>query len=64
MASVAIPAKIKAQIQVDDSFPQVKADLQLLKRVLVNLLTNAVQAMPEGGKLNLNHKLIVKGKYL
>jgi signal transduction histidine kinase len=62
LASVAIPANIKAQIQVDDSFPQVKADLQLLKRVLVNLVTNAVQAMPEGGKLNLNSQISHEGQ--
>jgi PAS domain S-box-containing protein len=62
LASVAIPANIKAQIQVDDSFPQVKADLQLLKRVLFNLVTNAVQAMPDGGNLNLNSQISHEGQ--
>jgi PAS domain S-box-containing protein len=62
LASVAIPANIKAQIQVDDSFPQVKADLHLLKRVLVNLVTNAVQAMPDGGNLNLNSQISHEGQ--
>ena len=38
-------------------FPQVKADPQLLKRVLINLVTNAVQAMPDGGKLTINAKV-------
>jgi PAS domain S-box-containing protein len=62
LASVAIPANIKAQIQVDDSFPQVKADLHLLKRVLFNLVTNAVQAMPDGGNLNLNSQISHEGQ--
>ena len=55
LASVAIPANIKVQTQIEDSFPQVKADLHLLKTVLINLVTNAVQAMPDGGKLTLTH---------
>jgi signal transduction histidine kinase len=36
----------------EDSY-QVAADQQLLKRVLINLVTNAVQAMPNGGKIML-----------
>jgi signal transduction histidine kinase len=43
-------------------FPQVKADPQLLKRVLVNLVTNAVQAMPDGGKLTINAEVNSQGQ--
>lgn len=49
LASVAIPANVNAHAHMKDDFPQVKADPQLLKRVLLNIVTNAVQAMPEGG---------------
>jgi two-component system sporulation sensor kinase A len=56
-ASVAIPTNIKAQAHIKEDFPQVKADPQLLKRVLINLVTNAVQAMPDGGKLTLSARL-------
>ena len=53
MASIVAPKNIVVQAQIDDDFPQIKADLQLLKRVLINLVTNSMQAMPDGGKLTL-----------
>ncbi len=53
LASVATPNNIMVQTQIEDDFPQIKADLHLLKRVLINLVTNSVQAMPDGGKLTL-----------
>jgi two-component system sensor kinase FixL len=57
LASVAIPENIKVNMHMNSDFPQVKVDSQLLKRVLINLLTNAVQAMPEGGKLTISADL-------
>jgi PAS domain S-box-containing protein len=53
LASIATPNNITVQTQIENHFPQIKADLQLLKRVLINLVTNSVQAMPNGGKLTL-----------
>ena len=41
---------------------QIKADLQLLKRVLINLVTNSVQAMPDGGKLTLTGRIKPEGQ--
>ena len=61
-ASVAIPTNIKAQAHIKEDFPQVKADPQLLKRVLINLVTNAVQAMPDGGKLTLSARINSQGQ--
>ena len=55
--SITIPDNITVKIQIPQGFPQIKADFQLLKRVLINLVTNAVQAMPEGGKLTLTSKI-------
>ena len=49
--SVTVPQNITLKVCDKKDFPQVKADPQLLKRVLINLVTNAVQAMPDGGKL-------------
>jgi two-component system sensor kinase FixL len=54
LASIAIPENISINVHMKADFPQVKADPQLLRRVLINLVTNAVQAMPDGGKLNIS----------
>ncbi len=54
ISSVIIPTSISVQTQIDENFPQVKADPQLVKRVLINLVTNAVQAMPDGGTITVN----------
>ncbi len=48
-----IPNNITSRIQIEDDFPQIKADLHLIKRVLINLVTNSVQAMPDGGTVTL-----------
>lgn len=53
LETVSIPGNISVQIcNSGDSF-EVKADPYLLKRVLINLVTNAVQAMPQGGNLSV-----------
>ncbi len=63
-SSVTMPANIIMQIQIPDDFPEVQADVQLLKRILINLVTNAVQAMPDGGKLNLKSQVTSVGQVL
>ena len=50
LAQTDFPKNIQASTQIDDKLI-VNADAQLLKRVLINLVTNAVQAMPDGGEL-------------
>ena len=54
LSNIAIPNNIDLKNLVNKSLQQVKVDPQLLKRVLINLLTNAVQAMPNGGTLTLS----------
>ena len=54
LKSIEVPSNIASETKIEDYLPQVKADLQLLRRVLINLLTNSVQAMPEGGKLSVS----------
>jgi PAS domain S-box-containing protein len=53
LASVSVPSGIAVETEISENLPQIRADLQLLKRVLINLVTNSVQAMPNGGKLTL-----------
>ena len=64
LASVATPNSITVQNLIQEDFPQIKADLQLLKRVLINLVTNSVQAMPDGGKLTLTGQVNPDGQVL
>jgi len=46
-------AKVKTRIETAAVVPQVAGDADRLQQVLINLLLNAVQAMPEGGSLTV-----------
>jgi PAS domain S-box-containing protein len=52
---VNFPDKVQTQITIDENFV-FNADPDFLKRSLTNLIVNAVQAMPNGGKLNVEAK--------
>jgi signal transduction histidine kinase len=46
-------AKVKTRLDRAEGLPHVAGDKDRLQQVLINLLLNAVQAMPEGGKLRV-----------
>jgi PAS domain S-box-containing protein len=46
-----IPSDIELSCKIDSGAEKVVADPDMLKRILANLVNNAVQAMPNGGKL-------------
>ena len=48
--------KIKVEYQLDPELPAVQADRGLIYEALANLITNAEQAMPDGGELILSSK--------
>jgi len=51
--------EVPKNIQVLDSTqsePKVKVDMEKIKRVFANLIKNAIEAMPKGGKLTLKTK--------
>jgi len=50
---VSIPNNLEVSISIADGFPQFPADFSMLKRVFINLIQNAVQAMPNGGSLKI-----------
>jgi two-component system, LuxR family, sensor kinase FixL len=60
-ATVTIPPDISVNVDNQSSSLQIRADPQLLKRVLINLITNAIQAMPDGGKLFVNTQVTASG---
>ena len=51
---VNIPSNLRVSIVVEEGIKPLYSDASMLKRVLVNLVQNAVQAMPNGGKLTIN----------
>jgi PAS domain S-box-containing protein len=54
--------KIEADTRIEDGLPEIHADRQQLEQVLVNLFLNAIDAMPEGGKLTVEGKLDSSGQ--
>lgn len=53
VSTVPVPSNVQAIAQCDRQLPKLKLDLTFLQRILINLATNAVQAMPNGGKLTI-----------
>jgi PAS domain S-box-containing protein len=53
ISNVHVPGNIEIHTEVQEDLSSVMVDRILLQRVLVNLITNAVQAMPEGGNLTV-----------
>jgi two-component system sensor kinase FixL len=51
--TVIIPPNVAVKLKNNGGTLQVHVDPQLLKRVLINLVTNALQAMPNGGELSV-----------
>ncbi|MEM3875123.1 MAG: PAS domain S-box protein [Candidatus Bathyarchaeia archaeon] len=52
LASVEIPSNIHV-VKVVRKAPRIRVDFEKVKRVLVNLIRNAVDAMPKGGTLTI-----------
>jgi signal transduction histidine kinase/PAS domain-containing protein len=53
LAMVTIPEGIKISVLAEKNLPLLTVDSTMIKRVLVNVIQNAVQAMPKGGNLTI-----------
>lgn len=51
--SLFIKTGIIANINLDKSIPLIESDSNSLKQILTNLLKNAIEAMPDGGEINI-----------
>ena len=57
IAKNGLPKNITVKLKIADEARKIRADSYYLNRILFNLVTNAVQAMPDGGKLTIDaHK--------
>ena len=54
LLKTSVPKNIKVSFDVEKDAKKVVADPDFLRRILGNLVINAVQAMPDGGKLSIN----------
>jgi nitrogen fixation/metabolism regulation signal transduction histidine kinase len=54
-----LPENIEIKADLVDNLPQFMADVDQMRQVLHNLIGNAVDAMPEGGKLTITTRLDV-----
>lgn len=57
-SNLSFPENVERSVQVAGNARIVTADSAYLRRILGNLISNAVQAMPEGGKLTVTAKRI------
>jgi PAS domain S-box-containing protein len=53
LAKNGVPKNIKVAVKAENDVQTVMADPDYLKRIVGNLVLNAIQAMPEGGKLSV-----------
>jgi len=53
LSSLTVPENVKVSIVTEEGFPKLTLDPALMQRVFSNLITNAVQAMPNGGQLTI-----------
>ena len=51
ITSIDIPEKIAVSMSLEKNLPKLCLDASYLRRILSNLVLNAIQAMPDGGKL-------------
>jgi two-component system, sporulation sensor kinase E len=60
---IGIPDNVNCSIEIDP-YLHMKTDPDLITRMLTNLIINAIQAMPDGGKLNLRGYLDKNKAYI
>jgi PAS domain S-box-containing protein len=54
LSTVDIPENVHVTIQVEEKPLELSIDLEKMKRVIINLVTNSLNAMPEGGQMSIS----------
>ncbi|MBW2568364.1 MAG: HDOD domain-containing protein [Deltaproteobacteria bacterium] len=55
-----VQSNVEAKLSLGTSIPAIMTDKNGLKQVVINLIKNAVEAMPNGGGIEINTKLITR----
>ena len=53
LSSIPVPKSVEVSSSLETGFPKLRVDPGLLRRAFTNIITNALQAMPDGGKLKI-----------
>ena len=54
LSSLEIPDGIQVSVNIPEKLPKIHVDPCMMKRVFTNLITNALQAMPDGGEMRID----------
>jgi signal transduction histidine kinase/FixJ family two-component response regulator len=54
LTKVDVPENVQVETRLDDSIPKPLLDAGQMRQVLINLMNNAIQAMPDGGELSIS----------
>jgi PAS domain S-box-containing protein len=57
LSTINIPSNVEVESFVDESAKKICSDPLIVQRILTNLLNNAIQAMPKGGKLTFRAQM-------
>ncbi|HEX9261089.1 MAG TPA: PAS domain S-box protein, partial [Candidatus Bathyarchaeia archaeon] len=57
ISTMNIPESIELAFSKKGDFPKLKTDSAFMKRIMTNLIANALQAMPNGGKLTITAQI-------
>jgi len=57
LATFIIPENVKVKVTVQEGFPKLQVDPMMMRRVLSNLISNAVDALPQGGSISVDAKV-------
>jgi PAS domain S-box-containing protein len=56
LSTVVVPKEVQVTLLIEDDSLELKTDPTYMKRIMANLISNAIQALPNGGKISIGVK--------